>query len=145
MKVTVITSLMGVLGFDDNAQIVDKILFEKNPNLIAKKLNLIDVGKLIPEITTLLKRLKKKGYTTFVFEKAAFAEEAERQLDVKAEIAQPSVQGEKLRGNVERFAKKLGFINQSQEFRELTRVILVELTRLRVKRAGEKRRAGGEC
>ncbi len=139
MKVTVITSLMGVLGFDDNAQIVDKILFEKNPNLIAKKLNLIDVGKLIPEITTLLKRLKKKGYTTFVFEKAAFAEEAERQLDVKTEIAQPSVQGEKLRGNVERFAKKLGFIHQSQELRELTRVILVELTRLRVKRAGEKR------
>jgi nucleolar protein 56 len=139
MKVTVITSLMGVLGFDENAQIVDTKFFKKNPNLIAKKLNLIDAGKLIPEITTLIKRLEKKGYTTFVFEKTAFAEAAKKQLDIKAEIAQPSVQGEKLRRSTERFAIELGFVHQSQEFRELTRETMVELTRLRVKRAGEKR------
>jgi len=83
--------------------------------------------------------LKKKGYTTFVLENGAIAETVKKKLKVETSIAQRSQQGEILRKNMEEFALKVGFVKQPQKLRELTREVSVELTRLRVRKAGEKR------
>jgi len=139
VKVTVITSLIGVLGFGEDDQIVDKLLFKKDPKLIAKKLNLVDSGEAVDETISLVKRLKEKGYTTFVFENATIAKTAEKTLKVETSVVQHSEQGKILRKNMEKFALEVGFAKQPQELRELIREVSVELTRLRVKKAGEKR------
>jgi nucleolar protein 56 len=44
-----------------------------------------------------------------------------------------------LRNDLERFAVEAGFVDQPEKLRELIREISLELTRLRVKKAGEKR------
>jgi len=139
MKATIILSLIGVLGFGEDSQLVDEILFKKDPKLIAEKLNLTDAGKAIQETIFLIQRLKKQGYNVFVFENAAIAKALEKKLKVETDVAQPSPQGEILRKNMEKFAIEIGFVKQSQKLQELIREVSVELTRLRVKKAGEKR------
>ncbi len=139
MKATMITSLIGVLGFSEDGQIVEKILFKEDPKLIAKKLNLIDIGKTIDEAFSLVQKLKKKGYTVFVFENAIIAKAIEKELKVETIVAHPSQQGEILRRNLEKIAIQVGFVEKPEKLRELIREVSVELTRLRVKKAGEKR------
>lgn len=139
MKATVIQSLIGVLSFDEKGQVVDKIVYTKDPKLIAEKASLADAGKTLDETIALVQQLKKKGYSAFVFENATIAKTVENKLGVKVEVAQPSEQGEMLRNDLERFAVEAGFVDQPEKLRELIREISIELTRLRVKKAGEKR------
>lgn len=139
MKATVIQSLIGVLSFDEKGQVVDKIVYTKDPKLIAEKASLADAGKTLDETIALVQQLKKKGYSAFVFENATIAKTVENKLGVKVEVAQPSEQGEMLRNDLERFAVEAGFVDQPEKLRELIREISLELTRLRVKKAGEKR------
>lgn len=139
MKATIIVSLIGVFGFGEDDQIIDKLLFKKDPKLIAEKLDSVDSGKTVDEIISLTKRLKKRGYTIFIFENATIAETVKKKMKVETSIAQPSQQGEILRKDMEKFALEVGFVKQSQELRELIREVSVELTRLRVRKAGEKR------
>lgn len=139
MKAIIIASLMGVLAFDEKGQVADRILFRKDAKLIAKKLNTVDMGRVINEITSLVQKLRKKGYDAFVFENATIAKTIEKKLKVKVSVAQPSEQGEILRKNMEKYAMELDFVKQPQKLRDLTREISMQLTRLRVKKAGEKR------
>ncbi|MCK4933030.1 C/D box methylation guide ribonucleoprotein complex aNOP56 subunit [Candidatus Bathyarchaeota archaeon] len=139
MKVTVITSIIGVLGFGEDSQIVDKTLFEKDPCRIAEKLSSAEVGEVIPELISFVKRLKKEGYTTFVFENDSIAKKVESQLKVKTSVAQQSSHGQELRKNIEQFATKIGFVQRPESMRELIRKVTMELTRAKVKKAGEKR------
>jgi len=139
MKATIIVSLIGVLGFSEDGQVVDKILFKKNPKLIAAKLNLVDSRKTIDEAISLVRRLQKKEYDTFIFENAADAQAVKKQLKANVSIAQPSSQGENLRRNLEKFSIEVGFVKHEKELRELIREVSIELTKLRVKKAGEKR------
>jgi nucleolar protein 56 len=139
MKATIIQSLIGVLSFDEKGQVVDKIVYAKDPKLIAEKASLTDAGKTLNETIALVQQLKKKGYSAFVFENATIAKTVENKLGVKVEVAQPSEHGEMLRNDLERFAVEAGFVDQPEKLRELIREISIELTRLRVKKAGEKR------
>lgn len=139
MKITVITSIMGVLGFGEDGRIVDKILFEKDPRSIAEKLASVEAGEVIPELISLVKRLKRKSYAAFVFEDVSIAKMVESQLKVETMVVQQSSYGEGLRKDIERFAVEVGFVQRPELIRVLIREVSLELTRLRVKKAGEKR------
>ncbi len=139
MKVTVIASLLGVFGFDEDGKVIDKILFDRQPKLIAEKLSLVEAGRTIDEIAELVDNLRKEGYTPFAFENDDIAREIERKLEVKVEGVPSSRQGEILRKNIEQFALEVGFVSQSEKLRELVRQVSIELTKLRVKTAGEKK------
>jgi len=139
MKVTVITSIMGILGFGEDGRIVDKILFEKDPRSIAEKLASVEAGEVIPELISLVKRLKMKNYAAFVFENVSIARMVESELKVETMVVQQSSYGEGLRKDIERFAVEVGFVQRPELIRELIREVSLELTRLRVKKAGEKR------
>ena len=73
MKVTIIQSLIGVIGFDDNNQVIDKILFNKDPRSIAEKMLLAESGQALDETVTLVQQLIQQGYSEFIFENAATA------------------------------------------------------------------------
>lgn len=139
MKITIITSIMGILGFGEDGRIVDKILFEKDPRSIAEKLASVEAGEVIPELISLVKRLKRKSYAAFVFEDVSIARMVESQLKVETMVVQQSSYGVGLRKDIERFAVEVGFVQRPELIRELIREVSLELTRLRVKKAGEKR------
>jgi nucleolar protein 56 len=139
MKATIIVSAIGVLGVNDKGVVVSKVLFKKDPKLIAEKLELVAGGRAIEEPISLAHELIGKGYDSLTFENAAIAEHVRQKLRIKVNVDQNSPAGEHLRENMEGFSVDIGFVRRSQELRQLIRQVSTELARLRVKRAGEKR------
>jgi len=139
VKATIIECVIGILGFDEQNNLVEGVLFPKDPKKIAENLAKIEAGKIIDEIATLVEKLKEKGYTFFVFENADIARDAHDKLKIAVEVARPSEAGELLRGNLEKYTVNLGFVKEGAELRDWTHKVSVELTKMRVRKAGEKR------
>jgi len=139
VKATVVECVFGVLGFDEANELVESVLFPKDPQKIAETLLKIESGKIVDEIVNLVEKLKEKGYTFFVFENAEIARNTHEKLKIAVEVMRPSEAGELLRGNLEKFAVKLGFVKEGAELRNWMHKVSVELTKMRVRKAGEKR------
>jgi nucleolar protein 56 len=130
---------MGVFGFGEKNQLVDKILFPKNPAEIADKLGKMEIGKIIDEVIRLVEKLQAEGYTEFVFESQEMARNARKKLKIDAVAETPSKAGDFLRKNLEKLAVEVRFVRHGAELRELIHKVSMELTKMRVKKAVEKR------
>jgi nucleolar protein 56 len=139
MKVTTVECSFGFLAFNEENKLIDTVLFPKNPQLAAKILMKIEAGKVVDELAELTDRLKKAGYETFVLENAGLAKEAREKLNVKTEVSRPSQAGEVLRSRMGSFAVETGFVKNAEEFSLWTHSLAMELAKLRVKGAVEKR------
>jgi nucleolar protein 56 len=139
MKATIVESSFGILVFDQENKLIEQTLFPKSPQVAAKILGKIEAGKLTDEIVSLIEVLRKKGYRTFVFENEMLAKEAEKRLGVEVEVSRPSEVGDLLRSDPERFAVQTGFAKDSEDFSLWMHNIAMEVTKLRVKGAVEKR------
>lgn len=139
MKATVVECVMGVLGFGENDEVADKVLFSKDAKQAAENLTRIENGKVIDEVAALVAKLKEKGYTIFVFENPELARNVHEGLGVETDVSKPSKAGELLRGNLGKFALEVGFVDAESELRAWTRMVSVELTKIRVRRAAGRR------
>jgi len=139
MKATILESIVGVLAFDEKNELIDYVLFPRDPKKIAETLLKIEAGKIVDEQDNLIERLKTKGYTFFVFENDETARNAHEKLKIAVEVAHPSEAGETLRANMEKFAVQTGFVKDADELRNWTHQVSMELTKLRVRKAAEKR------
>jgi len=139
MKATIVECVMGVFGFGEANELVDKVFFPKSPRKTAERLEKIEAGKVVDEIATLVERLRTKGYTIFVFESSEMALNAREKLNIGIDVAKHSEAGEMLRKNLDNFAVDTGFVRQAAEFRQWSHRVSMELTKMRVKRAVEKR------
>jgi nucleolar protein 56 len=139
MKATIVESPFGILAFNEENMLIDNALFSKNPQKVAEALNKIEAGKIVDELVELVNRLKEKGYENFVFENSNLAKEVQRTLNIKVEVSKPSQAGEILRSNIERFAIETGFAKDSREFNLWIHKVTMEMAKLRVKVAVEKR------
>lgn len=139
MKVTIVESSFGMLAFDQENKPIATVLFPKQPQSAARALVNIETGKIIDEVSSLVTALKEKGYDTFIFENSGLAKEAETKLGINVELAKPSKAGELLRSKPETYAIKAGFIKDEAEFNLWTHNVTIEITKMRVKGAIEKR------
>ena len=139
MKATVLESVIGVLGFDEKNALVDYVLFPKDAKTVAETMLKIEAGRIVDELTSLIERLKSKGYIFFVFENSEAARNAHEKLKIAVEIAHTSEAGESLRANLEQFAIQTGFARESSELRDWTHRVSMEMTKLNVRKAAEKR------
>jgi len=139
MKATIIECIMGIFAFGESNQLVEAVLFPKDAAKIAEKLEKIETGKIVDEITTLVKSLQTKGYEQFVFERSELASNAREKLKINAEAVKPSAAGDLLRGNLAKFAVESGFAKREGEVRDWLHRVSMELTKLRVRKAAEKR------
>lgn len=139
MKVTVVESSFGMLAFDGENKLIATALFPKKPQTVAKALAKIETGKMTEEVSSLVNALTEKGYDEFVFENAGLAREVESKLHMKVETSRPSEAGELLRSKPERFAVEAGFVKDVEEFSLWMHNVTIEITKLRVKGAVEKR------
>ena len=139
MKAIVVECPFGILAFSEENKLIEKLLFPKKPQTVAKTLVKIEAGKIVDEVAKLINMLRKSGYDISVFENANLAKEVQEKLGVKVEVSKPSKAGEILRFHMERFAVKTGFAKDSEEFSHWMHNITMEITKLRVKRAVEKR------
>jgi nucleolar protein 56 len=139
MSVTIIESTFGLLAFNEENKLIDKELFPRKPDAAAKTLAKIETGEATSEIIELINRLRKQGYDTFTLENAALAKQVQEKLGVSIEVAKPSAAGKLLRSDMERFAIETGFVKDAEEFMLWLRNVTMEIAKLRVKGAVEKR------
>jgi nucleolar protein 56 len=139
MKAVVVESSFGILAFDEENKLIEKVLFSKKPQHVAKALMKIEAGKMVDEVAELVNKLKEKGYDTFVFENASLAEDVREKLGVGVEVSRLFRAGETLRSNMEKFAVETGFVKDVEEFRLWMHNVAMEITKLKVKQAVEKR------
>jgi len=139
MKATIIQSLFGVLAFDEGNRIVAHSLFSKKPDEAARAIVEIESGKVVKEVAELMNYLKNSSYDTFVFENPLLAAGVKEKLGVNVEVSRVSNAGEMLRSNMEGFALETGFVKDYGEFRVWTHSVTMEIAKIRVKRAIEKR------
>jgi nucleolar protein 56 len=139
VKAKIIECVMGVFGFGEDNELVDKVFFPKEPKETAEKLGKIEAGKLVDETITLIEKLRKKSYTIFLFERSETARNASKKLDISVDVAERSEAGELLRGNLDKLAVDVGFAKQAETFHQWTHKVSMELTKKRVKKAVEKR------
>ena len=138
MKAFIIQFPFGVAAFDDKKGLVEKVLFPKKPQAAARSLLKTETGKLSDEVFSLISLLKNAGFDTFVFENAELANEVQRKMNVKAEVAKPA-EAEVLRSSMSEVALEIGFVKDEQELSLWNRNVSLELAKLRIKGASEKR------
>ena len=139
MKVVIIECPFGILAFNKENKLIEKVLFPKKPQIAAKVLVKIEAGKIVDEVAKLINMLRENGYDVFVFENVNLAKEVQDKFGVKVEVSKSSKAGEMLRFRMERFGVKTGFVRDAEEFSQWMHNIAMEITKLRVKRAVEKR------
>jgi len=139
VKATIIDSVIGVFAFDDNSRLIGKVLFEKDPEVVADKILKVESGEAVDELNVLLKKLMDSGYDRFVFESPDVAKNIREIFNKETELAAPSSAGELLRKNTFQFAIDSGFVKTEQEFREWIHDVSVALTKKRVRKTVEKR------
>jgi nucleolar protein 56 len=136
---TVIACSFGMMAFNEENRLIDKVLFPKKPQLAAKILMKTEAGKIADEVSELVKRLKKNDYEDFVFENASLANEVKERFSVNVAVSELSAAGETLRNNMEQFAVETGFVKDTEGFRLWTHNITLEMAKLKVRGAAEKR------
>lgn len=139
MKATIVECSFGILAFDENKKLVGKTLFPRKPQTVANVLASIQTGKIVDELTELVEDLKGNGYDLFVFENGTLANEVKEKLNVDTQIAKPSEAGEMIRSRMEQFAVETGFSKDAEEFGLWMHNLTMEIAKLRVKGAVEKR------
>ncbi|MEM3725772.1 MAG: C/D box methylation guide ribonucleoprotein complex aNOP56 subunit [Candidatus Bathyarchaeia archaeon] len=139
MKATIILTPFGVLAFNEENEVVDKVLFSSKPEEAAKAMVKVESGKVVDEVANLIKTLKAKGYEIFTFEDSILAAETKERLGVSVEVSRGTKAGELVRSNVGKFAVETGFVKRLEDFDGWLHNLTMEIAKLRVKGAVEKR------
>jgi nucleolar protein 56 len=139
VKATIVESVIGVFGFGEDNTLAEKVFFPKDPQKTAERLLKIEEGKLIEEIESLVKKLKEKGYTHFVFENHEMARTAAEKLNIEVSTETSSEAGTLLRDNLEKFALDLEFVEKTEQLRVRVHKVSIELAKMKVKTTIEKR------
>jgi nucleolar protein 56 len=139
VKVTIVESIMGVFGFGEDNELVEKVLFPKNPQETAEKLRKIEGGKLLEEISILIDKLQNKGYTHFVFENQEISKSANEKFNIEVSVERSSEAGKLFRENLEKFAVEQAFVEKPIQLREQIHKVSIELAKMKVKKTIEKR------
>lgn len=139
MKTTLIESSFGVLAFNEKTELVDKVLFQKKPQLAAKAFLDIEAGKMDESIRSLVERLRTVGFKTFVFQNSKLASAVEKTFSVDVQVNTHSQASDAVRAKTEKLAVRSGFVKNATEFQSWMHDFAVETAKLRVKGAVEKR------
>jgi len=139
VKATIVESVIGVFGFGEDNELVEKVFFPKDPQKTAERLREIEKGTVIKEISSLVDKLRAKGYLHFVFENQEMARNAREKLSIEATSEASSEAGKRLRENLEKFALELGFVEKPEQLRAQVHNVSIELAKMKVKTTVERR------
>lgn len=134
MKAFIVQFPFGILAFGEDNQLVEDVLYPKNPQAAAKAIVKAESGKL-DHIKELVTKLQAAGYDSFAFDNEKTATEARTQLGITAEFSDVG----ELRSRMEEYAVSTGFVKDTTEFNMWNRNISMEIAKLRVKGAVEQR------
>jgi nucleolar protein 56 len=138
MKALIVQFPFGFAAFNEKGKLVEQGLLPKKPQVAAKALAKLEAGKVSGELSALVTKLKAEGFNVFAFENAAVAAEAQKKLGVTVEVA-ATAEAEAAHSRMNSIAVETGFVKDVKELSVWTRNVSMELAKLKVKGAAEKR------
>lgn len=138
MKAIIVQFTFGIALFNEAYEFKEISLFEKNPKLAAKFIKDIEAGRIPLKLKSFIDQLRKNDFDIFAFESAKLTEIFQKFLENKIEII-PISHLAKIRLQMEKIALNSGFIQASDELISWNRDVGIELAKLKIKKASEKR------
>lgn len=138
MKVYITESAFGTFALDQDGNILTFSLFAKNASEAAKKIIQLQEGAVIEELETLIIAFKGQD-VTYILEDELLARNLRDKLDVKIEFEKPSGVAKMFRKNLLDYINRTGSEISESEFNEFIWNVNTNLTRMKIKEAGEKR------
>jgi len=138
-KAYLVETAFSLLALNNKGEILDWVLFPKDPEKASSLVLKIENGEVVPEVRELVKRLKSLGLTPLVFENQRLAGTVKGKLKVEVEVESPSRAGETVRSNLAEMAVKVGYVEKPEQFYDRLREISTWISRLRVREAAAQK------
>ncbi|NIO37767.1 C/D box methylation guide ribonucleoprotein complex aNOP56 subunit [Candidatus Bathyarchaeota archaeon] len=126
------------MAFNERDEMIDSVLFPREPERAARILSEIEAGDFVEEIAHLVESLLTKNHEMFLFENTGLAKTTKERLNVKTKVTDMSTTKKTLQSNMANLAVQTGFVDSHTEFERWMQELTLETARLRVKRAAEK-------
>ena len=139
MKITIVCCPIGIFALNDNLNIVEYVLYGRNAEKVAESIRKISEGTVTKELSKFLSKLVEKGYKTFIFEDEDLARNVSKRMKLRSEFMRESEAGRYIRRNLGEIAFEKGFLKEGETIDEWIRKISIELSRIKVHKAMEKR------
>ena len=134
----IVESIAGIFAINDKETILDKVLFEKDPQIIAENIYHIQNGTVIEEYKTLLNQVNLENNESIIVEdKNIVLQLREIYPNITTQI--PNLGGKYFRNQIIKILIEIGFIKNQNEFQNLMSKINLVLTRKKIGEASEKK------
>jgi nucleolar protein 56 len=139
LQAFIVESLIGVFGFDDSLKLIQKSVFQRDPEVIGKNISRLQQGDITDELDDVVKKLMEKGFDEFVSEDEQLANNIAKKYNVRVRVETPSAAGRSVRSRMASLSREVGFASNPQELYSLLHDINLSLTRQRIRGAAERR------
>lgn len=136
-KIHLVETILGIMVVDDQANIIEKELFEKDSEGIAEKIYKLQQGETIPELQRIVQKLK--NIEEIIVEDESLAKTLKETYPAKITVEKPSPIAQQIRAQIPDLAQKYNYVSSFQEYIQLTYQIATHLTRKKIRTAAEKR------
>ena len=141
MEVTVVYCPIGLLALDRDLKTVDYVLYPRDARKAAESIHKLSEGKITAELNKLLGRLIEKGCEKVFFENEGLAKSVSRKFRIETGFLREGKAGNQVRRMLEQIARETGFLKGDESVDEWVRNVSIELSKIRVRLAMEKRDA----
>ncbi|MCD6164944.1 MAG: C/D box methylation guide ribonucleoprotein complex aNOP56 subunit [Candidatus Odinarchaeota archaeon] len=136
-KIHLVETILGIMAVDDQGNVIEKELFEKNSEEVAEKIYKLQQGEIIPELQQIAQKVK--NVEEIVVEDESLAKALREMYQAKITVEKPSPIAQQIRAQIPDLAQKYNYAKSLQEYIQLTHQIATYLTRRKIRTAAEKR------
>lgn len=141
MEVTVVYCPIGLLALDKSLNVVDYVLYPRDARKAAESIHKLSEGKITAELNKLLARLVEKGCEKIFFENEGLAKNVSRKFRIETGFLREGKAGNQVRRMLEQIAHEIRFLKGDESIDEWVRKVSIELSKIKVRLAMEKRDA----
>jgi len=139
LKAYLAESPIGLFALNAKGKIVEKVLFTSDKERAITKLKDLQSGKLIDELSSILKELANNRFDLFVTENAALAQAIKDTLALNVDVEKSSTVVKKFREKLPSIAVDLDIFKSEGDFDNFVRGVTIELAKAAVSTAAQKR------
>lgn len=139
LKAYLVESPIGVFALDEKGKIAEKVLFGKDKEKAAAKLDRLRSAEPIEELSKLLEGLREKRFKTLIIENEELAPKIEEKWALKVVVEKRSQIVQKFRAKLPSISVDLGIFKTKERFNSFMREVTVLLAKAAVSLAVGRR------
>ena len=129
-KIHLVETILGIMAVDDQGNVIEKELFEKNSEKIAEKIYKLQQGEIIPELQQIVQKVK--NVEEILVEDESLAKALREIYQARITVEKPSPIAQQIRAQIPDLAQKYNYAKSLQEYIQLAHQIATYLTRRKI-------------